>query len=77
LSKWKKVLHKKIVAAGLHFFCFVLFVRAEYFRDNNHQISKLTINKCWHVYRVAQCMSIASFSAALVASFKIRTEGEE
>jgi len=35
---------------GLDIFCFVRFVRAEYFRDNDHQISEFTINKCWHVY---------------------------
>jgi|TergutCu122P1_1016479.scaffolds.fasta_scaffold1318921_1 hypothetical protein len=52
---------------GLDIFCFVRFVRAEYFRDNDHQVSELTINKCWHVYRAAHCMIIASFSAVLVA----------
>jgi len=49
----EKVLHKEKNRSrliGLDIFCFVRFVRAEYFRDNDYQISEFTINKCWHVY---------------------------
>jgi prolipoprotein diacylglyceryltransferase len=79
LSKWKKLCTKKrtVAAYWIGLFCFVRFVRAEYFRDNHHQISELTLNKCWRVYRAAQCMIFASFSAVLAASFKIRIEGEK
>jgi hypothetical protein len=61
----------------MNVFCFVRFVHAQYFRDNDNQISELTNNKYLQLYRSVQIMNIASFSTLLVASFRITTEGKD